>query len=60
MPRKYPWPCSKIGRDLMHELHVESKNVGVPISEIIANAVAAHLNAKLEQRLAAPADPHAA
>jgi hypothetical protein len=50
MPRSYPWPCSKIDRDLMHELHCESKKNGVPITAIIAEAVGTYLNAKLEQQ----------
>ncbi len=62
MPRKYAWPCSKIDRDLMHELHCESKKNGVPITAIIAAAVGGYLNHRLEQRLASPpvADQHAA
>ena len=61
MPKKYAWPCSKVDRDLMHELHLESKSAGVPITAIVAAAVGTYLNAKLEQRLAAPvAGQHAA
>ena len=61
MPKKYSWPCSLVDRDLMHELHLESKAAGVPITAIIAAAVGTYLNAKLEQRLGSPAgDQHAA
>lgn len=61
MPRTYPWPCTRLDRDLMHELHLESKEAGVPITAIVAAAVGTYLNAKLEARLASPAaDQHAA
>ena len=60
MPRKYPWPCSKIDRDLMHELHCESKKIGgVPITVIIAEAVSIYLNAKLDEKTAAVSAPPA-
>lgn len=59
MPRKYPWPCSKIDRDLMHELHCESKKNGVPITALIAEAVGTFLNAKLDEKTAAASAPPA-
>ena len=46
--KRYPWPCSKIDRDLMHELHCESKKNGEHITTIIAEAVSQYLNAKLD------------
>jgi hypothetical protein len=42
----------------MHELHCESKASGLPITAIVAEAVSAYLNARLEQRLASPAEQH--
>jgi hypothetical protein len=39
----------------MHELHLESKAAGVPITAIVAAAVGTYLNAKMEQRLTSPA-----
>lgn len=59
MRKKYPWPCSKLDRDLMHELHVESVFSAVPISAIVAEAVSAYLNAKLEQRQSSSVSQHA-
>jgi len=50
MPRKLPWPASKIERDLLHELWLEAKATGLPITTIIQTAVNEHLNKKLEQR----------
>ena len=57
MPRRYPWPCSKIDRDLMHELHCESKKNGIPITAIVAEAVSIYLNAKLDEKTAAVSAP---
>ena len=47
MPRKYPWPATKIDRDLIHELHLESVKSGRPITALIAEAVESYLNPKL-------------
>lgn len=44
MHRKYPWPCSRLERDLMHELHCESKLTGEPITALVAEAVTSYLN----------------
>lgn len=58
--RKYRWPATRLDKDQMHELHCESKASGLPITAIVAEAVSAYLNARLEQRLKASADQHAA
>lgn len=47
-PRRLPWPSSKIERDLLHELWIERQETGRPITAIIAEAVAAHLNRRME------------
>lgn len=55
MPRKYRWPATRLDKDQMHELHCESVASGLPITAIIAEAVGAYLNDRLEQRVAAAA-----
>jgi hypothetical protein len=47
MPRKLPWPASKIERDLLHELWLEAKRTGQPITIVVQAAVNEYLNAKL-------------
>lgn len=47
--RRLPWPCSRIDRDVLHELWVESQATGLPITYIVADAVTAHQNRRLEQ-----------
>ena len=47
-PRRLPWPSSKIERDLLHELWIERQETGRPITAIVAEAVAAHLNRRME------------
>ena len=47
-PRKLPWPSSKIERDLLHELWLERQETGKPITVIVAEAVATHLNRRME------------
>lgn len=49
MTRKLPWPCSKIERDVLHELWLEAKRTGQPITAVVQEAVNAHLNRRLEQ-----------
>ena len=49
MPRKLPWPCSKIERDVLHSLWLEAKRTGQPITAVVQEAVNAHLNRRLEQ-----------
>ena len=46
--RKLPWPMSRIDRDCLHELWQEGQRTGKPITEIVADAVVAHLNQRLE------------
>lgn len=53
--RKLPWPMSRIGRDLLHELWLEAKKTGRPITAIVADAVTTHLNQRLDQ--ATPPQP---
>ena len=52
--RNYPWPASKIDRDIMHELHLASRESGQPITKIIAAAVHGAMNARLDRQTAAP------
>ena len=47
--RRYPWPASQIDRDVMHELHLASRQSGRPISRLIGDAVHAAMNTRLEQ-----------
>lgn len=42
--RKLPWPMSRIDRDVLHELWQEGQRTGKPITEIVSDAVVAHLN----------------
>lgn len=49
MPRKLPWPASKIDRDVLHELWCEAKKTGQPITIIVQQAVNDYLNAKLQK-----------
>lgn len=48
--RSYPWPASQIHRDVMHELHVASKETGRPITVLIAEAVHGAMNARLDRQ----------
>ncbi len=59
--RKLPWPMSRIDRDVLHELWQEGQRTGKPITEIVSDAVVAHLNQRLEATaLAMAAQPPAA
>ena len=58
MPRTLPWPMTRIDRDVLHELWLEAKRTGQPITAIVKTAVEAHLNHRLEQAAPSPpADP---
>ncbi len=46
--RKLPWPMSRIDRDLLHELWQEGQRLNKPITQVVADAVVAHLNQRLE------------
>ena len=46
--RKLPWPMSRIGRDLLHELWQKSQDRKMKITEVVSEAVVAHLNQRLE------------
>lgn len=46
--RKLPWPMSRIDRDLLHELWIESQRTGRHITEIVAEAVTTHLNQQFD------------
>lgn len=46
--RKLPWPMSKIDRDVLHELWLEGQRLGIPITQVVADAVVAHLNQRLD------------
>ena len=47
--RRYPWPASQIDVDIMHELHVASRQTGLPITRLVGDAVHAAMNVRLEQ-----------
>lgn len=47
-PRTLPWPCTRIERDVLHELWQEGQRTGTPITVIVAEAVTAYLNQRLE------------
>ncbi|MBN8523940.1 MAG: hypothetical protein J0M02_01260 [Planctomycetes bacterium] len=50
MPRRpLPWPASRLDRDIMHELYLEAKSAGQPMTAIIAAALAEHCNRRLHQ-----------
>ena len=46
--RKLPWPMSRIDRDVLHELWQEGQRRGIPITQVVADAVVTHLNQRLE------------
>lgn len=55
MPRRpLPWPASRLDRDIMHELYLEAKASGQPMTEVIAAALAEHCNRRLHQTAIAP------
>ena len=60
--RKLPWPMSRIDRDCLHELWQEGQRTGQPITAIVADAVVAHLNQRLEasSKVAEPSPPYQA
>ena len=60
--RKLPWPMSRIDRDVLHELWQEGQRLGKPITQIVADAVVAHLNQRLEAtaKAAEPSQPYQA
>ena len=55
--RKLPWPCSKVDRDVLHELWLESQETGQKITEIVASAVTARMNQRLKGSTARAAEP---
>lgn len=57
MPRKLPWPMTRIDRDVLHELWLEAKRSGKPITAVVQEAVNAHLNAKLSPPIVPAAAP---
>lgn len=48
MPRKLPWPMTRIERDVLHELWCEAKRTGRPITAVVEAAVNEHLNRRFE------------
>jgi hypothetical protein len=48
-PRRYAWPASRIDRDVMFELHRASRESGLPISQLIGDAVHAAMNSRLDR-----------
>lgn len=60
--RKLPWPMSRIDRDCLHELWLEGQTRGLPITAIVSELVASHLNQRLaaSARVAEPGQPQAA
>lgn len=59
MPKRYPWPLTKLDRDIAAELFAEAKHSGRSLSSIVAEAVAEHFNAKLDEKTAAVSAPPA-
>ena len=55
--RKLPWPCSKVDRDVLHELWLESQETGQKITDIVAGAVTARMNQRLKAASARAAEP---
>jgi hypothetical protein len=51
--RKLPWPMSRVERDVLHSLWLESQRTGQPITEIVKEAVDTHLNRRLAPSVAA-------
>jgi hypothetical protein len=51
--RKLPWPMSRVERDVLHSLWLESQRTGLPITEIVKEAVDTHLNRRLSPSFAA-------
>lgn len=47
--RRYPWPCSKIDADIRHELYLASCRTGLPITQLVADAVHAAMNDALQR-----------
>lgn len=55
MPRRpLPWPASRLDRDIMHELYLEAKASGQPMTAVIAAALAEHCNRRLHQTVSSP------
>ena len=52
--RKYPWPASQIDRDIMHELHLVSRESGRPISIVVRDLIHDGMNRRMEQAPSAP------
>lgn len=52
MPRKLPWPMTRIDRDVLHELWCEAKRTGQPITAVVQAAVNEHLNRRLDAAFA--------
>ena len=45
--RKLPWPASLIELDVLYSLWLEAKASGKPITQVIKDAVDAHLEVRL-------------
>lgn len=52
--RRLPWPASQIDRDILHELHVTSKRLGLPITHLIKDAVHSAMNDAFQRNQPAP------
>ena len=59
MPRKLPWPMTRIDRDVLHELWCEAKPTGKPITCVVQAAVNDNLNAKLSPPIITASAPSA-
>lgn len=53
--RRFPWPASRIERDVMHSLWLEAQATDRKITEIIKDAVNAHVEARLNANPSEPA-----
>jgi hypothetical protein len=44
MARKLPWPMTRIERDVLHDLWLEAKRTGQPITVVVKAAVDEYLS----------------
>jgi hypothetical protein len=56
--RKLPWPCSRVERDVLHDLWLEAQRTGRPITAVIKEAIDSHLN-RVAAEMSAPSLPAA-
>lgn len=59
MPRRLPWPSSRIERDVFQSLRLIANDQRRPVSAMVAQAVAAYVNAS-EAAAGTPGASHVA